>query len=264
MLYPVSITTDQRTAPVISPFEMTDGTYPALPPSTPPASGTKVLVVDDEPPIVESVAYNLRKEGYRALTAADADQCLEVVKNERPDLIILDVMLPSASGFDICRILRKQSDVPIIMLTARSDETDKVVGLEVGADDYVTKPFSMRELLARVRTILRRSAPSTAEAAPIALGDIRIDPSRYEVTVSGRPATLSPRAFQLLLFLATHPGRVFTRQALLERIWGEDNLVEERTVDVHVRWLRERIEDDPSHPRHLLTIRGVGYKLIAA
>ncbi len=225
-------------------------------------AGARVLIVDDELPIVESVAYNLRKEGYRTLTACDADQCMEIVRDDKPELIILDVMLPSVSGFDLCRIIRKRSEVPIIMLTARADETDRVVGLEVGADDYLTKPFSMRELLARVRTILRRSAPPEEPMTrPVQVGHLIIDPIRYEVTVSGNPVDLSHRAFQLLLFLASNPGRVFTRQTLLERVWGRDNIVEERTVDVHVRWIREKIETDPAHPRYLVTIRGVGYKL---
>jgi DNA-binding response OmpR family regulator len=173
-------------------------------------------------------------------------------------------MLPSVSGFDLCRIIRKQSDVPIIMLTARSDETDRVVGLEVGADDYLTKPFSMRELLARVRTILRRAAPPEEPMTrPVQVGELIIDPIRYEVTVSGNRVDLSHRAFQLLLFLASNQGRVFSRQTILERVWGRDNIVEERTVDVHVRWIREKIETDPSHPRYLATVRGVGYKLSA-
>jgi phosphate regulon transcriptional regulator PhoB len=223
----------------------------------------KVLVVDDELPIVEAVAYNLRKEGYQALTAGDADQCLDVVRREKPDLILLDVMLPSASGFDVCRMLRKTTAVPIIMLTARAEETDRVVGLELGADDYVTKPFSMRELLARVKSVLRRTTAAEPAVAPepVVAGDLRIDPARYEVTVGGRRVDLSPKEFDLLRFLASNPDRVFSRQALLDSVWGADAYVEERTVDVHVRWLREKIEADPGQPRRLLTVRGVGYKL---
>lgn len=221
----------------------------------------KVLVVDDEQPIVDAVAYNLRKEGYRALTADDAEHCLDIVRDETPDLIILDVMLPSASGFDVCRTLRKKTDVPIIMLTARAGETDRVVGLELGADDYVTKPFSMRELMARVKTILRRSAPADLNGPEaISAGALYIDPVRHEVTISGRTVDLTPREFELLRFLAAHPDQVFSRQTLLDRVWGADAYVVDRTVDVHVRWLREKIEDDPSHPRRLLTVRGVGYK----
>lgn len=222
----------------------------------------KVLVVDDEQPIVEAVAYNLRKEGFDALTAGDAEQCLEIVRAERPDLIILDVMLPSASGFDVCRTLRKRSDVPIIMLTARAEETDRVVGLELGADDYVTKPFSMRELLARVRSVLRRRSPDPPVEEPqiIRVGGLEIDHERYRVTVDGERVDLSPKEFQLLMLLASHPDKVFTRQALLDRVWGMDAYVEDRTVDVHIRWLREKVEKDPSNPRRLLTVRGVGYK----
>ncbi len=223
----------------------------------------KVLVVDDELPIVEAVAYNLRKEGYQTLTAGDADQCLDIARREKPDLILLDVMLPSASGFDVCRMLRKISSVPIIMLTARAEETDRVVGLELGADDYITKPFSMRELIARIKSVLRRSAASEPERGeePVESGNLRIDPTRYEVTVGDRRVELSPKEFDLLRFLAAHPDQVFSRQTLLDNVWGADAYVEDRTVDVHIRWLREKIETDPSQPQRLLTVRGVGYKL---
>jgi phosphate regulon transcriptional regulator PhoB len=222
----------------------------------------KVLVVDDEQPIVEAVAYNLRKEGYDALTANDADQCLEVARREQPDLVILDVMLPSASGFDVCRTLRAESGVPIIMLTARAEETDRVVGLELGADDYVTKPFSMRELLARVKSVLRRSTEPQADrpAQVLEIGPLRIDPTRYEVKRNGTGVRLSRKEFDLLHFLAARPGKVFSRQSLLHNVWGADAYVEDRTVDVHVRWLREKIEADPSRPEWLLTVRGIGYK----
>ncbi len=224
--------------------------------------GAKVLVVDDETPIVEAVAYSLRKEGFQTQTASDAEQCLQAVRTYQPDLIILDVMLPSASGFDICRILRKQSDVPIIMLTARADETDRVVGLELGADDYIVKPFSMRELVARVKTILRRAGTSIEAPSdrPIRDGDLMIDPSRFEVRLGDGRIDLSPKEFDLLRFLIAHPGQVFSRQTLLDRVWGADAYVEERTVDVHIRWLREKIEAAPSRPERLLTVRGVGYK----
>ena len=222
----------------------------------------KVLVVDDEAPIVEAVAYNLRKEGYQALTACDAEQCMEICRAEKPDLVILDVMLPSATGFDVCRLLRKQSNnVPIILLTARAEETDRVVGLELGADDYMVKPFSMRELMARVKTILRRVHPHDPIAnQPVEVGNLRIDPARYEVTVGGRSVELSPKEFELLRFLVGRPGQVFTRQALLDHVWGVDAYVEDRTVDVHIRWLREKIETTPSRPERILTVRGVGYK----
>jgi phosphate regulon transcriptional regulator PhoB len=221
----------------------------------------KVLVVDDENPIVEAVAYNLRKEGFQALTASDAEQCLDIARAEKPDLIILDVMLPSASGFDVCRMLRKQNDVPIIMLTARAEETDRVVGLELGADDYITKPFSMRELMARVKTVLRRTQTGALSTESIVkVGNLTVDPNRYEVTLGDKRIELSPKEFDLLRFMATHPGQVFSRQSLLDRVWGADAYVEDRTVDVHIRWLREKIEVNASRPERLLTVRGVGYK----
>ena len=220
----------------------------------------KVLVVDDEQPIVEALAYNLKKEGFRVLTAGDAEQCLEVARRDQPDLIILDVMLPSASGFDVCRMLRKQGNIPIIMLTARADATDRVVGLELGADDYVTKPFNMRELMARVKGVLRRASPQDLLEQSVQSGNLTIDPNRFEVRIGTRPVALSPKEFELLRFLATHPGQVFSRQVLLDRVWGAEAYVEERTVDVHIRWLREKVEEDPSQPRRLLTVRGIGYK----
>ena len=226
-------------------------------------TGMKVLVVDDEMPIVEAVAYNLRKEGFQTATAGNAEQCMESFRTFQPDLIVLDVMLPSASGFDICRALRKHSNVPIIMLTARADEMDRVVGLELGADDYIVKPFSMRELLARVKTILRRAGntPEAAPERPIQDGDLIIDPARFEVRVGDRRVDLSPKEFELLRFLVTHPDQVFSRQSLLDRVWGTDAYVEDRTVDVHIRWLREKVEVEPSRPERIITVRGVGYKV---
>ena len=222
----------------------------------------KVLVVDDEAPIVEVITYNLRKEGFQTVSAMDAETCIELVRSEKPDLIILDVMLPAASGFDVCRSLRRHSDVPIIMLTARAEETDRVVGLELGADDYITKPFSIRELMARVKAILRRTQAGDmpSSSSTVRVGDLVIDPIRYEVTVAEKRVDRSPKEFDLLRFLASHAGQVFSRQALLDRVWGADAYVEDRTVDVHIRWLREKIETVPSHPVRLLTVRGVGYK----
>ncbi len=220
----------------------------------------KVLVVDDELPIVEAVAYNLRKEGFLVTVASDAEQCLEAAQREMPDLIILDVMLPSASGFDVCRLLRKQGSMPIIMLTARADESDRINGLEMGADDYVTKPFSMRELVARVKTVLRRTSAQGAAELSLYAGNLKIDPARFEVFLGERQIMLSPKEFELMRFLVSHPGQVFSRQVLLDRVWGAEAYVEERTVDVHIRWLREKLEDTPSDPRRLLTVRGVGYK----
>ncbi len=225
----------------------------------------KILVVDDEAPIAEAVAYNLRKEGHQPLIASDAEQALAMFADEQPGLVILDIMLPSASGFDVCRRMRRSSGVPIIMLTARADETDRVVGLELGADDYVTKPFSMRELMARVKTILRRATDNSlgASETPIKAGPITVDPARHEVTVNGRPVTLTRKEFDLLHFMASNPGRAFARSVLLDRVWGADAYVGERTVDVHMRWLREKIEEEPSKPKYLQTVRGVGYKLVA-
>ncbi len=224
-----------------------------------------ILVVDDERPIVEAVSYNLRKEGFHAIPAGDADEALSLFRREQPALVILDIMLPSASGLEVCRQIRKVSDVPIIMLTARAEETDRVVGLELGADDYVVKPFSMRELMARVKSLLRRTSgevkrPATAD---VQCGDIHVSPTRREVKVGDRMVTMSRLEFELLYFLVRHPDRVFDRITLLDKVWGEDAYVGVRTVDVHVRWLREKIEEDPSNPRRLLTVRGVGYKLVS-
>ncbi|MGO8670548.1 MAG: response regulator transcription factor [Capsulimonadaceae bacterium] len=223
----------------------------------------KVLVVDDEPTIVETVSYNLRLENFQTMSATNAEDCLDLARSERPDLILLDVMLPSASGFDVCRRLRQFSDVPVIMLTARTDETDRVVGLEIGADDYVTKPFSMRELMARVKSVLRRRTSALASAVPetqIRLGNLVVDAFRHEVTFDGNTLELSRKEFELLLHFVRNVNRTMSRDALLDEVWGKDMCVGERTVDVHVRWLREKIEVDPSIPKRLLTVRGVGYQ----
>jgi DNA-binding response OmpR family regulator len=223
----------------------------------------KILVVDDEPAILETVSYNLRMERYDTLAAESAEQCLDAVRNENPDLVLLDVMLPSASGFDVCRRIRQFSDVPVIMLTAKAEETDRVVGLEIGADDYVTKPFSMRELMARVKSVLRRRtvAPAAVSADPLLkIGDLVIDPYRHEASVRGMAVDLSRKEFDLLLYFASNPNRTISRDTLLDEVWGKDMCVGERTVDVHVRWLREKIEIDPSTPRRLVTVRGVGYQ----
>ena len=223
----------------------------------------KILVVDDEPTIVETVSYNLRLERYDTVSAESAEECLDAVKSESPDLVLLDVMLPSASGFDVCRRIRQFSDVPVIMLTAKAEETDRVVGLEIGADDYVTKPFSMRELMARVKTVLRRrtSAVPPAPLDPLVrMGDVVVDPRRHEAFVRGSAVELSRKEFDLLLFFISNPNRTVSRDTLLDEVWGKDMMVGERTVDVHVRWLREKIEEDPSTPRRLLTVRGVGYQ----
>lgn len=227
----------------------------------------KVLVVEDEPTLLETLEYNLAREGYEVHTADDGPTALEVARREHPDLILLDVMLPGLDGFEVCRILRQEMSVPVLMLTARDEEVDKVVGLEMGADDYMTKPFSMRELLARVRAMLRRVEMLQREAAsahdtapPIAAGDLEIDTGRHRVSLSGVPIALSPREFELLSFLASNRGQVLSRDVLLDRVWGYEYVGDTRTVDVHVRWLRQKIEADPGNPTHLLTVRGVGYK----
>jgi phosphate regulon transcriptional regulator PhoB len=226
-----------------------------------PIRTPRVLVVDDERPIVEALAYNLRKEGFTVMTAESGEEGLSLARSQKPDVVILDIMLPAASGFQVCRALRQESDVPIIMLTAKAEESDRVLGLELGADDYVTKPFSMRELVARVKTILRRQRRAGAKKRPIAVADITIDPGKHTVTVRGFAVTLTPKEFRLLSLLATNPDQVFARETLLDRVWGEDAYVNDRTVDVHVRWLRMKIEEDPARPKRILTVRGFGYKL---
>ena len=224
----------------------------------------KILIVEDDENLLEALKYNVRKEGYDTVTAADGVEALDIARRDKPDLIILDVMLPKMSGFEVCRILRKEMSVPILMLTARDGEVDKVVGLDLGADDYMTKPFSMRELLARVRALLRRGEiRASASEAPLRLGDIEIDSGHHLVTRAGSPLVLTPKEFDLLTFLARNKGLVFGRDQLLEKVWGYDYSGDTRTVDVHVRWLREKIEDNPEEPRRLLTVRGVGYKLEA-
>lgn len=244
---------------------------PALanPAAVPPLA--RILLVDDEPAIVEAVAYSLRQQGFAVSAAGDAEAALRAFKAERPDVILLDVMLPSASGFEVCRRIR-QSDarVPILMLTARVAEADRVQGLEIGADDYLVKPFGMRELIARVRALLRRSSSGGVDEAGVPAGapvltcralGLTLDPERREARIGDRSLTLTRKEWDLLAHFLSHPGRVFDRQTLLARVWGEDAaFVDERTVDVHVRWLREKIEPVPGKPEHLLTVRGVGYK----
>ena len=218
-----------------------------------------ILVVDDEEPILQAISYSLRKEGFRVHLAANAEACMRQFREQAPDLIVLDVMLPSASGFQVCKRIRETSDIPIILLTARVEERDKVMGLELGADDYITKPFSMKELVARVRAVLRRRA-DTPNSAPIRSGDLEIDEAKHEVLVRGVKTDLSPKEFALLAFLVKHPDLVFSRQTLIDRVWGADAFVDERTVDVHIRWLRSKIEEHASSPVKLLTVRGMGYK----
>lgn len=221
----------------------------------------KILVVEDDPNILEALKYYLTKEGYDTLTSIDGAQAMAVARAGKPDLIILDIMLPEMSGFEVCRILRKEMDVPIIMLTARDDEIDKVTGLDLGADDYMTKPFSIRELMARVRALLRRTEtkPVIPETAA-KFGDLEIDTSHHMITRAGVTLNLSPKEFDLLVFLTANKSLVFSRDRLLEKVWGYEYSGDTRTVDVHIRWLREKIENNSEEPKRLVTVRGVGYK----
>ena len=221
----------------------------------------QILVVDDEPRIVDIVRVYLAREGYRVLTAADGKTALEMARREHPDLVLLDLMLPGISGWDVCRALRAEDGPAIIMLTARDDTTDKVVGLELGADDYVTKPFDPHELVARVRAVLRRTRQAPATSQVVALGDLVVDSERHEVHQSGKSVLLTPTEFGILEALVSQPGRVFSRLQLLERIQGDAYEGYERSVDSHVKNLRQKIEPDPRNPRYVLTVFGVGYKL---
>jgi DNA-binding response OmpR family regulator len=221
-----------------------------------------ILVVDDETTLRETLVEALEAEGYRAIPAADGREALARFRADRPDLVLLDLMLPELSGVEVCRILRAESAVPIIMLTAKTSEVDKVVGLELGADDYVTKPFSLRELTARIRVIFRRAeqAASPAGIPPLVdLGRVQVDLAGHRIVRDGVTLAVKPKAFDLLAFLMRHPGQVFTRDQLLEHVWGYDYGGETRTVDVHVHWLRSEIEEDPGAPCFLHTVRGVGY-----
>jgi two-component system, OmpR family, response regulator len=223
----------------------------------------KILIVEDDINLLEAIKYNLRKEGYDAVTAGDGERALEVARQEKPNLLILDIMLPKMNGFEVCRILRKEMTVPILMLTAKADETDKIVGLEIGADDYMTKPFSMRELIARVRAMLRRTkmAEALTGQALIKIGDLEVDTARHRASLGGVVLELSPKEFDLLAFLVKNKGLVLSREQLLEKVWGYDFAGDTRTVDVHIRWLRQKIEADPGQPKYLITVRGTGYKL---
>lgn len=220
----------------------------------------RVLVVDDEQAIVELVTYHLTREGYQVDTEENGLKAVDRASKEHFDLIILDVMLPGMSGLDACRTIRQSTDVPIIMLTARKDELDRVLGLELGADDYVTKPFSPRELIARVKAILRRSGKGREDSGEVRFSGLEVDIDRREVLVEGRAINLTFTEFELLTILARNPGRAFTRDELLVRVWGQDFYGDARTVDVHVRHLREKLKEDPAHPRYIETVRGVGYR----
>ncbi len=229
----------------------------------------KILVVEDELVLRETLEYNLKKQGYEVCTAADGHTALALVREEQPDLILLDIMLPGMDGIEVCRVVRQEHNLPILMLTARDDEIDKIVGLEVGADDYITKPFSMRELLARIKAHLRRVRLLREESAPPPaahseeqrrFGDLQIDLSRREVYRDGELLHLKPKEYELLAYFADHRGRVLSREQLLEDVWGWDFSGGSRTVDVHIRWLREKIEPDPANPTRIITARGIGYR----
>jgi DNA-binding response OmpR family regulator len=218
-----------------------------------------VLIADDEKNIVQLARMYLQAEGFSVETAASGKETLEKVKLARPDLVVLDLMMPEMDGWEVCRRLRKESDLPIIMLTARSDDVDKIVGLELGADDYMTKPFNARELVARVKAVLRRYAVGKAPERVLQVGDLRIDPERHEVTIGERSVELRPKEFELLTTLARNPGVVFDRERLLKLAWGYDYYGDSRTVDVHVTWLREKLRDSSAR---IQTVWGVGYKIV--
>jgi DNA-binding response OmpR family regulator len=223
----------------------------------------RILLVDDELSVQKLLTYPLRKEGYDVIPALDGREALERLREDNFDLVVLDVMLPRMDGFDVCRAIRSRSTVPIIMLTAKTEETDKVHGLELGADDYITKPFSVREFRSRVKAVLRRAALSQQEAQfeePIDAGELQIDFEKRSVIVRGEPARLTYVEFEILAALARAPGRVFSRTMLLERVWGDAAYRDPRTIDVHIRHLREKLEAEPKTPELILTVRGVGYR----
>lgn len=231
----------------------------------------KILVIEDDISLQETLAYNLKRQGYEVETVGDGLTSLEAARRIQPDLILLDIMLPGMDGFDVCRILRQEMDTPILILTARDDEIDRVVGLELGADDYIVKPFSMRELIARVKARLRvmRLIREKAELIVasqkekdqlLTFDDLTVDISRHEARLNDRPIPLKPKEFELLLYLTQHRGRVLSRELILEQVWGWDFIGDSRTVDVHIRWLREKIEADPAIPKRIITVRGAGYR----
>jgi two-component system alkaline phosphatase synthesis response regulator PhoP len=224
----------------------------------------KILVVDDERLITESLEYSLKQEGFQVMVAHDGYRALEVVREEAPDLIVLDIMLPGMDGWETCRRLRQESTVPIIMLTARGQEIDRVLGLEIGADDYLAKPFSFRELLARIRAVFRRMAfEASSKTIQIQIGDLRLDVAAHKVFKKDQELTLTQKEYDLLRTLMSHAGRVVTRAELLDQVWGVEWLGDTRTLDVHIRWVREKVEEDPSQPRYIQTVRGVGYRFAA-
>jgi DNA-binding response OmpR family regulator len=227
-----------------------------------PSKQWKILVVDDEVHILQTLRYNLEKNGYLVCTAGDGRQALSILEIEKPDLCVLDIMLPELDGTEVCREIRKRSNMPVLMLSAKDQEIDKVLLLEIGADDYITKPFSIYELLARVKAHLRRLGNAAKAAQDITVltgGDIELDVARQRVTKGGKVVELAPKEFSLLHVLLENRGRVVTRQTLLDRVWGYDFYGDQQTVNVHVRWLREKVEDDPNEPKHIITVRSRGY-----
>lgn len=228
----------------------------------------KILIVEDEPALQETLNYNLSRQGYSVDVAGDGKTALDIARRMHPDLIVLDIMLPIMDGFEVCRILRQEMNVPILMLTAKDEEIDRVIGLEMGADDYLTKPFSMREFLARVKALLRRvrmiREELDSQAVPIKeilqFDTLVIDTNRREIKIEDTKLPLKPKEFDLLVFLVRHQGQVLTRELILERVWGWDFSGGSRTVDVHIRWLREKIEKDPAIPQRIVTVRGIGYR----
>lgn len=219
-----------------------------------------ILVVDDEANIVSLLRYNLEQQGFEVICASDGNEAIALARREHPDLILLDVMLPDRSGIDVTRTIRKENKTPIIMVTAKVEEIDKVLGLEMGADDYVPKPFSPRELIARIKAVLRRTSDHSEEKDEITFDKLSINLVKHEVRKNGQIVELKPKEFDLLRLMATNPGKVYTRDFLLEQLWGYDYLGDTRTVDVHMRRLRQKIEDDPSNPKQLKTVHGIGYK----
>jgi two-component system response regulator RegX3 len=227
------------------------------------ATESTVLIVEDEESFIDALTVGLRREGFRVQVARDGAQALDVFDAVDPDLVLLDVMLPKVSGIDVCRQLRKRSQVPIIMVTAKGAEIDTVVGLEVGADDYVTKPYRLRELVARMRAVLRRTPQTRADEANgdvLEVGDVMLDPERHEVIIRGNDVQLPLKEFELLELLLVNAGRVLTRETLIDRVWGSDYVGDTKTLDVHIKRLRSKVEDDPSTPSRIVTIRGLGYK----
>jgi two-component system response regulator RegX3 len=227
-------------------------------------SESTILVVEDEDSFIEALTVGLSREGFRVRVARDGSEALEMFDIVRPDLVLLDVMLPKVSGIDVCRELRKKSQVPIIMVTAKSAEIDTVVGLEVGADDYVTKPYRLRELVARIRAVLRRGSTADTAAYPsgdaMLVGEVMLDPERHEVSIRGSSVRLPLKEFELLALLLENAGRVLTRDTLIDRVWGSDYVGDTKTLDVHIKRLRAKVEPEPSNPTHIVTIRGYGYK----